>query len=169
MSYQKFYKCLGRKYISAAQIEKRIFTLAREIESANLPGPLHVGVILTGGMVFGERLISRIRIPTIVHPIIKTAKGGFFIPRPERLEQDLLLVDCLIDTGRTMINLGKVLEDTPVRHLQIATLVHTRKVSSNDVFVNWVGFDHHSAIPLVGFGMDHEGFFRNLPDIHIYG
>jgi hypoxanthine phosphoribosyltransferase len=78
-----------------------------------------------------------------------------------------LVVEDIVDTGLTMHKIRHLLMDREPESLKIATLLNKPKRRKVEVEVNYVGFtiDDHFV---VGYGLDLQGKFRNLPFVGIY-
>lgn len=78
-----------------------------------------------------------------------------------------LVVEDIVDTGLTMNKIRHLLQDRDPLSLKIVTLLNKPKRRKIDVAVDYVGFtieDHF----VVGYGLDLQGKFRNLPFVGIY-
>ncbi len=83
-------------------------------------------------------------------------------------DDDLIIVEDIIDTGKTLERVVEILYSKGARSVKIATLLDkpAGRCTTNDVVVDYVGF----VVPdrfLVGFGLDYDQKYRNLPYIGI--
>jgi hypoxanthine phosphoribosyltransferase len=86
------------------------------------------------------------------------------------LNQDLtgrtvVIIEDIVDTGNTIVELKTLFENLNVKELKIATLFLKPDVYNKDIKIDYVGI----AIPnkfIVGFGLDYDGLGRNLPEIY---
>lgn len=78
--------------------------------------------------------------------------------------EDVLLVEDIVDTGRTLSYLRRMLEARRPASLRICTLLHKPDRTEQHVEINYLGF----AIPdvwVVGYGLDYAERHRTLPYI----
>jgi hypoxanthine phosphoribosyltransferase len=78
-----------------------------------------------------------------------------------------LVVEDIVDTGLTLAKVGNLLRDRDPMSLKVATLLDKPSRRKADVHPEYVGFtieDHF----VVGYGLDLEGKYRNLPFVGIY-
>lgn len=79
--------------------------------------------------------------------------------------RDVLIVEDIIDTGRTLAGFMTALEAKQPRSLRLVTMLLKPESLQFDVRPDWIGF----SIPddfVVGYGMDFDGLGRNLPDLY---
>lgn len=77
----------------------------------------------------------------------------------------VIILEDIVDTGNTLVELHKILTEKKVKSLKIATLLFKPDAYKKDLVVDLVGL----SIPdkfVVGYGLDFDGFGRNLPDIY---
>jgi hypoxanthine phosphoribosyltransferase len=82
--------------------------------------------------------------------------------------RDLIVVEDIVDTGLTLNYLLNVLRARGPRTLKVAALLSKPSRRLVEVAVDYVGFsiDDHFV---VGYGLDYNEKYRNLPDIVVYG
>jgi len=167
---------LGRTLISRAEIAARVAELAHAIR-LDYGGrlPLLVGV-LKGAVVFTADLFRAIAIPAgLDFMSVSSYGGGSRSSGVVRLAADLsvsiegrdvIVVEDIIDTGRTIGYLRRNLATRHPRSLALCVLLDKVARREVEVPVDYVGF----AIPdefVVGYGLDHNGLYRNLHDISV--
>ena len=79
----------------------------------------------------------------------------------------MILVEDILDTGLTLVFLRKLLQQHKPKCLKIATCLDKPARRLEKIDADYVGF----TIPnhfVVGYGMDYQERFRNLPDIRIF-
>ena len=82
-------------------------------------------------------------------------------------DRDVLFIDDIIDTGRTLDYLKKLLKNRGAKSVKVCTLMdkpEARKVDT--VQADYVGFDVPNEF-LVGYGLDYQGKYRNLPYVGV--
>jgi len=133
---------------------------------------LCVAPVMDGGMIFAADLIRQISLPLTVTPIKASSYGNATIssgkvdlpwPIPDCiLEKDILLIDDILDTGRTLTELKVLLLAKGAR--SVSTCVLLRKESSAHHQADYIGFEITDTF-VVGYGLDLAGLYRNLPDL----
>jgi hypoxanthine phosphoribosyltransferase len=79
--------------------------------------------------------------------------------------KDVIIVEDIVDTGKTLTNfLPKLLHQQP-SSLKIATLLHKPEATEYPLTLDYVGFDIPNKF-VVGYGLDYEGLGRNLKEIY---
>jgi hypoxanthine phosphoribosyltransferase len=81
-------------------------------------------------------------------------------------DREVILVEDIVDTGRTISYLLKVLEARGANSLEVATLLNKPSRRIVDVPTAYTGFEIEDRF-VVGYGMDFEERYRNLPYIGI--
>lgn len=162
--------------ITEEQINQRISDAANWInEEYQNKEPIMVG-ILKGCIPFIGKLLPQITVDLRLDFLaISSFKGGIkAATEPEIItdlkfevkDQDIILVEDIVDTGRTIKKVIELLESRGAKSIKLVTLVDKkegRKVELEADFVCW-------DIPLVfivGFGLDYKEIMRNLPYIGI--
>lgn len=80
--------------------------------------------------------------------------------------RDIIIVEDIIDTGRTLLYLKQLLLHRKANSVKIVTLVDKPEGRVVDIEADYVGFSLPNEF-LVGFGLDYDEHFRNLPYIGI--
>ena len=156
--------------ISAPEIQKRVGQLARRISGDHPRGLVAIG-ILKGSYVFMADLLRRLSVPVFCDFLMVSSYRGAKSQGEVRLlldlslsieGQDVVLVEDIIDTGLTLHFLKKMLLARRPRSLKVCCLLDKPSRREISLGVDYVGF----AIPdrfVVGYGIDHNGRYRNLP------
>lgn len=172
---------IQRILIDRQSIQSRVQQLATQIaddflrETANQTDPqLTLIAIPTGSIIFLADLIRhlpimlRIRLITVVSYPGKTTQS--LGPRLEgQLPTDLtnqhvLLVDDILDTGQTYNLVTDLLQDRQPASLKTCMLLRKKIPTAMAITPEYVGFDIDDEF-VVGYGLDYDGYYRNLPDI----
>src|SRR5436309_1199288 len=162
--------------IDADRIRARLDEMAREIVAAYGGRPVTVVGILTGCLVFMADLIRRIDLPLRVGVLTassyrgETTSPGKLLIRddmlPELAGKHVLLLDDILDTGKTLTRVVSHLLDKGAESVKAAVLL--RKVGRQEVPFepDFVGF----TIPdkfVIGYGLDFNDEHRHLPFIGV--
>ncbi len=160
---------------SAEQIQTRVKELGSQITSDFQDGQLVVLGILNGVFIFMADLVRAIDLPLEIDFIRASSYGDATVSSGEirfskdveisLAGKDVLLVEDIVDTGRTLAFLMKVLQGHQPKSLKICSLINKKKRREKDVTVDYIGFDIQDGF-LVGYGLDCAQQYRNLPAIH---
>lgn len=163
----------GSILVSSAEIEDIVARLGREI-SADYAGrhPILVS-LLKGGVVFLADLIRHLTIPhhiefMRVSSYESTQSSGVVRILSDLLTpiegRDVLLVEDVVDTGTTLAYIVDMLRLRNPGSLEVCALLRKRVSRDPGISIRYLG----SEIPntfVVGYGLDHEENYRNLPFI----
>jgi hypoxanthine phosphoribosyltransferase len=132
--------------------------------------------ILKGACVFAADLMRRITVPTTVDFISASSYGlATESSRKISVTKDLdthisgrhvLLVDTIIDTGKTVQYLARMLSERDPASLHIAVLLDKKCRREAEVPLAYRGFEIPDRF-VAGYGMDCRELYRNLPQIVI--
>ena len=160
--------------LDEATIAARVGALGREITAAFPDGELLVLGLLKGSFIFLGDLVRRIERPLQVDFLVAASYGGAMVssgevrlvyaPETELRDRHVLLVEDIIDSGRTVNRIVRVLRERGMRSLNLCTLLHKHVAAGLELEPAFVGFDAPASF-LVGYGLDHAEEFRNLPYI----
>jgi hypoxanthine phosphoribosyltransferase len=155
-------------------ILRRVRELGREIAAAYPHGDLLVLGLLKGSFIFLSDLVRRIERPLQVDFLVAASYGAdtmssgpvrlLYDPETELRGKHILLVEDIVDTGKTINRLVKLLRARGPESLEICALLHKHVAEHLELEPKFVGFDAPRVF-LVGYGLDHAENFRNLPYI----
>ena len=169
---------LGRILITGARIAERVREMGEEIRRDYNGEALQFVVVAEGGQIFGAQLRQALGPEVDVQTAVLSASsygsgtassGHVRVCGSERLDvagRHVLLVDDIVDTGNTARTLLELLGRLGAGSIRFAALLSKPDRRVADVQVDYVGF----RIPdefVVGYGMDCDGAFRDLPDIRV--
>lgn len=167
---------IERVLIDEAVIERRLDTMAEEIENDFPGGKLVVIILLKGALVFAADLLRRVpRVLEIECLNVASYHGGTessgtvdFLDRhfPEVRGRHVLLLDDILDTGRTLDAVSKRLLNEGAVAVHTAVLLAKDKPRAAEVEANYVGFEIGDEF-VVGYGLDYQGKYRNLPYVGV--
>lgn len=155
-------------------IDRRVTELGADITAAYPDGDLLVLGLLKGSFIFLSDLVRKIERPIHVDFLVASSYGAgtvssgtvrlLYDPETTLEGKHILLVEDIIDTGRTLRRLVSLLGERNPRSLAICALLHKHLAPELPAEVRFVGFDAPPAF-LVGYGLDHAENFRHLPFI----
>lgn len=166
-----------REMIPEEEVAKRIKTLGEQISKDYAGKSVHLICVLKGGVFFMCELAKRITVPVSMDFMSVSSYGDdtkssgvvrIVKDLDEPLEgKDVLIVEDIIDSGRTLSYLIENFKDRKPRSLRLCTLLDKpeRRIV-RDITVDYLGF----AIPdefVVGYGLDYAQKYRNLPYIGV--
>ena len=135
--------------------------------------------ILTGSIIFLADLIRQLPLRMRIHvmsvtsyPGTATASRGSRVEAaltrvPESLDgQHVLLIDDILDSGGTLDLATRLLRERRPASLRTCVLLRKRREAAMAFPVNYVAFDIPDEF-VVGYGLDYDDLYRNLPDIAI--
>jgi len=162
--------------ISEKRIKNRINQLATIINK-DFAGKkvLHLIFISNGAMIFAADLARKIKVPMILDSISaysyigKKSSGRIKITKKININitnQNVLLLDDILDTGRTLSRIYKYLKRKKPAILKTCVLLDKPGSRVTDIKADYVGF----TIPekfVIGYGLDYNELYRNLPFIAV--
>ena len=167
-------RAVKRIALDADQIAARVRELGREITNAYPDGDLLVLGLLKGSFIFLSDLVREIRRPLQVDFLVASSYGDAMVSSGSvRLVYDpdttlegkhILLIEDIVDSGRTLSRLLDLLSERSPRSLEVCALLHKHIAEHLRYPTKFVGFDAPNEF-LVGYGLDHAENFRHLPYI----
>lgn len=165
-----------RVLITEEEVAKRVNELGKKISEDYAGKQVHLICVLKGGVFFMCELAKRITVPvsmdfmsvssygdgTSSSGVVKIAKD-----LDEALEgKHVLVVEDIIDSGRTLSYLLQILEKRHPASMRLCTLLDKPDRRVNNVEVNYKGFEIPDEF-VVGYGLDYAQKYRNLPYIGV--
>lgn len=168
----------GRKIkgvaFDAPRIAERVRQLGDEITAAYPDGNLLVLGVLKGSFIFVSDLVRHIRRPLQVDFLVVSSYGTekvssgnvrlVYDPQAELRACHILLVEDIVDSGRTLSRVIEVLGEREPASIEVCALLDKHHATHLTHFPRYVGFDAPNEF-LVGYGLDHAENFRHLPYI----
>ena len=169
------YKLTG-VMLSQGEIENKVTELAKQIEKDYEGQDLLLVGILKGASVFVADLMRKINLNVNIDFMSVSSYGsGTVSSGTVKMLKDLdvdikdknvLIVEDIIDSGITLRNLYDTLMTREPRSLKLCTLLNKPARKKVDVNVDYVGFVIEDKF-IVGYGIDYDEKYRNLPYIAI--
>lgn len=167
---------VGKPLFTTEQIHEKVKELADRI-SNDYEGKDIVAIgILKGAFMFFSELVKNIRVPLTIDFIIassyvKTDTSGevkiYYDIREDISDKDVLLIDDIIDTGITLNQIRERILARSPRSLKTCVFLDKKERRIVDVPLDYLGFEIPNEF-VVGYGLDYENKFRNLPYISIF-
>lgn len=162
------------KYLSQAEIEAAIDRVAEQM-TADLSDsdPLFIA-ILNGSFMFVSELMKRVNIPSELTFIKLASYDGISstgdVKRILALNKSIenrtvVILEDIVDTGNTMDHIIKELSIQNPKEIKVATLLFKPDALVKKVPLDYVALEIPSDF-IVGYGLDYDGYGRNLPDIY---
>ncbi len=165
-------RAVKRIPFGAPEIAHRVHELGEEITAAYPDGQLLVLGLLKGSFVFLADLLRQIRRPLQVDFLVASSYGDakqssgtvHLVYDPETVLEGkhILLVEDIVDSGRTLSRLVDVLQTRGPKSIEICALLHKHIATELRYPTRFIGFDAPNEF-LVGYGLDHAEDFRHLP------
>lgn len=162
--------------LTADAIRARVTDLAQAIQRDFQGHEITVVVLMDGALFFVADLLRQMDLPMrIVTLGASSYHGGMESTGQVRLQwpagvsfagQHILLLDDILDTGLTLHALRQRLLSEQPASLHTAVLLTKKRPRTHDIQVDYCGFEIEDEF-VVGYGMDYQGRFRNLPCIGI--
>lgn len=160
--------------LSEEQIQKRTAELAHEINAAYPKNePLVVLIVLHGAILFAADLVRKLSMPTLIETTrlksyVGTQSSGnitLAIPVPSSLSgKNVLIVEDIIDSGRSLSFLVPKVKESGAKSVRVATLLDKPEAHETETTADYVGFSIGRNF-VIGYGLDLDGAYRNLPYI----
>ena len=163
--------------LSEEEVDSRIRQIAAKISKDYAGREIHLICVLKGGVFFMCELAKRITVPVTMDFMSVSSygagtKSSGIVKIVKDLDQsiegrDVLVVEDIIDSGRTLSHLMKILNERKPSSICLCTLLDKpdrREV--DDVNVDYTGFQVPDEF-VVGYGLDYDQLYRNLPYVGV--
>ncbi|MBQ1457132.1 MULTISPECIES: hypoxanthine phosphoribosyltransferase [Butyrivibrio] len=165
-----------RVMFTEEEVDKRIRELGEQISKDYAGKTVHLICVLKGGSFYMTELAKRITVPVTLDFMSASSYGSSTkssgvvkivkdLDEPLK-DKDVLIVEDIVDSGRTLSYLMKMLGDRGPASIKLTTLLDKPDRRVTDVKVDYTGF----VIPdefVVGYGLDYDQRYRNLPYIGV--
>ena len=162
--------------LTEEEVDAKIREIADVINKDYEGKQVHLICVLKGGSFFMCELAKRITVPVSLDFMSVSSYGGdtkssgvvkIVKDLDESIvDKDVLVVEDIVDSGRTLSYLLEMLRDRGPKSLRLCTLLDKPDRRVVDVNIDYTGF----AIPdefVVGYGLDYAQKYRNLPYIGV--
>jgi len=168
-------KEVERILITESRLASRIRQMSREIEKDYKGREMVVVSLLNGTVMFLADLIRNLSLPLRLDFMgvssygAGTESGDLVITKELRLDvrgRDVLLVDDILDTGKTLYRMIDKLRALKPRSLRTCVLLNKAARRVEHVKADYVGFEIPDLF-VVGYGLDFAESYRNLPFVGV--
>jgi hypoxanthine phosphoribosyltransferase len=150
--------------------------MAARGQAADEPGRVVILPVLTGSIMFVADLVRHVPMMMSMELVaVSSYPGATVESRGARLHGDLpedlegrhvVIVDDILDTGRTLGLLRRLVLVRNPASLRICVLLRKAKTPDEPVHADYIGFEIPDEF-VVGYGLDYDGFYRNYPQIAV--
>lgn len=165
-------KPVAEVLFAAEQIERRVQEMAAAVRRDRAGGPVSIVAVLKGSIVFLCELLRHLGNDVTIDLIEAssygdgtTSSGKVLLRRYGELRvagRDVLLVDDIVDSGRTMTAVRRAVEAMGPRSIRTCVLLDKPSRRQVPVAIDYRGFEVDDVF-VVGYGLDHGGRYRGLP------
>ena len=160
--------------LTEEEVDRRIQEIGDQITKDYAGKTVHLVCVLKGGSFFMCELAKRITLPVSLDFMSVSSYGGDtkssgVVKIVKDLDEpligkDVLVVEDIVDSGRTLSYLLEMLKDRKPASLKLCTLLDKPDRRVVDVNVDYTGFKIPDVF-VVGYGLDYDQIYRNLPYI----
>ena len=162
--------------ISEERLQARIAELGAEISHDYEGKEIIVLCILKGGVMFMTDLVKHITVPLKMEFMVVSSYGDEYkssgiVKIVKDLDEPItdkhvLIVEDIIDSGRTLAYVRKMLGERKPASIKLCTLLNKEEERVTDVEVEYEGFKVGNEF-VIGYGLDYKQYYRNLPYIAV--
>lgn len=161
--------------ITDEAIARRLRQMAREIQRDFADRELVIVSLLNGTVMFLADLIRHLSLPLRLDFVgvssygAGTQSGQLVFTKELRLDvrgRDVLLVDDILDTGKTMVRVLEKLRPLRPRRIKTCVLLNKAARRIENVEADYVGFEIPDFF-VIGYGLDYAERYRNLPFVGV--
>jgi hypoxanthine phosphoribosyltransferase len=159
--------------ISQEQIQKRLYELAEELDKEYEGKEIVVISVMRGAVFFTVDLTLKMKTKMkyeflTISSYEGTESTGTVVLREDLREsiegKDVLILEDIIDTGRSMSFLLNYLKGKNPKSLKVCALANKASRREIEVPIDYIGFEVPNKF-IVGYGFDIDNAYRNLPYI----
>lgn len=165
-----------RVLLTEKEVDDRIQSIGDQISRDYAGRQVHLICVLKGGSFFMCELAKRITVPVSldfmsVSSYGSATKSSGVVKIVKDLDESLkdkhvLVVEDIVDSGRTLSYLMEMLKDRGPASLRLCTLLDKPDRRVVDINVDYIGFQIPDEF-VVGYGLDYDQRYRNLPYIGV--
>ena len=162
--------------LSEEEVDAKIKAIGEQISKDYAGKQVHLVCVLKGGSFFMCELAKRITVPVSLEFMSVSSygsetKSSGVVKIVKDLDEpikgkNVLVVEDIVDSGRTLSYLMEMLKDRGPESLRLCTLLDKPERRVVDVHVDYTGFQIPDEF-VVGYGLDYDQRYRNLPYIGV--
>jgi len=169
---------ITKTLVSEEQVQKTVQRLGAEITAhyGQLERELMVIGLLRGSFIFMADLVRQIKIPLVVDFMTLSSYGDGTISSGDVKvvmdldssieDRDVLLVEDIVDTGRTFSKVIRMMRNRNPRSLKVCTFLNKPAARIADIKIDFCGVDIPNEFA-VGYGLDYAQGYRHLPYVGV--
>jgi hypoxanthine phosphoribosyltransferase len=169
---------IDRILIARGAISDRVRSLGEDItKSLEDVGEQQIALVavMTGSLIFVADLMRHLPMKiqiqlmsasSYIGKSTKTNNDPSLGKLPDVKDLHVLLVDDILDSGKTLTRIRNGLIEMEPRSIQSCVLLRKKLESAMNVPCEHIGFDIEDEF-VVGYGLDYDGYYRNFPDIGV--
>ena len=161
-------------FISAEEIDFALKNMAKQMDDDFFDEtPVFVGVLNGAFMVMADLMkhyrgmceVSFVKMASY-QGTESTGEVQQLIGLNQNVEgRNVVIIEDIVDTGKTISELKNIFKNLKVKHLKIATLFFKPDAYIQDIKIDYIGIRIPNKF-IVGYGLDYDGLGRNLPEIY---
>ena len=163
--------------IAEEDLQKRVKELGAQITKDYEGKEIIVLCVLKGGVMFMTDLVKHIQVPMKMEFMVVSSYGDEYkssgvVKILKDLDEPIqgkhvLIVEDIIDSGRTLKYLNAILKERGPASIKICTLLDkVEQKRQTNVDVAYIGFEIGNEF-VIGYGLDHQQYYRNIPYIAV--
>jgi hypoxanthine phosphoribosyltransferase len=167
---------LAKTLFSGKQISQRIKEMGQQITQDYAGKDLLMVGILKGAVIFYGNLIKAVDLPVTMDFLMASSYGSGMVSSgnlqikydlcEDVAGRDVLLVDDIVDTGLTLKALVEEVQGRGAASVRTCCLLDKPARRKVEIEPDYIGFEIPDMF-VVGYGMDYDGKYRNLPKISV--
>ncbi len=167
---------VGKPLLTEEQIQSKVIELAEKINNDYHDKELLAIGVLKGAFMFFADLIRHLKVPLVVDFLTVSSYIKMNTTNEVKIHSDIrenvvgrdvLLIEDIIDTGISLNYIReRILENSP-KSFKTCVLLDKKERRLVDVPVEYIGFEVPNVF-VIGYGIDYDDKFRNLPYISIF-
>ncbi len=161
-------------FISSAEIQEQVKRVAHEVaEDFKDEVPIFI-CVLNGAFMFAADFLKAYPYPCEVSFVKLSSYRGIsstgivktLLDVPENVKgRSVVILEDIIDTGRTLKELLHIFSDINVKRFKIAAMFYKPEAYNGEYNIDYVGIKIPNKF-IVGYGLDYNELGRNLPDVY---
>ena len=157
------------------QLNKRMDEMAARLNKKYEGQEPIVIPVLNGAMIFASDMIKRLTFELTIEPIRASSYEGTSSTGKVKITQDVksdvknrpvIFMEDIIDTGRTLKALSDLMKERGAKSVEVISMLDKPETRVVDFYPDDCGFKAPNEF-LVGYGLDYNGLYRNLPYVGI--